>query len=374
MPEIASRRHLELVSPVIREALDAAGASLDDLDTVAVTAGPGLIGALLVGLSARRGSRGGAGCRSCRSTTCTAMSPRSTSAARARAAVHLPARKRRAHAAPRRAGPELGGRERARDDARRRRRRGLRQGREPARAPVSRAAPRSTGSPAKAIPRRYRFPVAKGARARLLLLGAEDRAPLRRPRPSTGRARAAPRRSRRELPARDRPRARRADRSGRRRPDRDRRRRRSELELRAALPEAVAAPLCLCTDNAAMIASAARYTGRPSRPTSTLRSMRLLRRPEFRLVTRRRDRRRRVADRSLVTGAGCARRRCRPPAPRRGTGSSARRRPAVTLTGREIVVLRTPSVAQRLAQRKARRPSRPSAAGPPRPMPRSSRC
>ncbi len=51
VPEVASRRHLELVSPVIREALEQSGATLDDVDTVAVTVGPGLIGALLVGLS-----------------------------------------------------------------------------------------------------------------------------------------------------------------------------------------------------------------------------------------------------------------------------------------------------------------------------------
>src|SRR5215475_66999 len=55
VPEIASRRHLELVSPVIREALEEAEATLDDLDTVAVTAGPGLIGALLVGVAAAKG-------------------------------------------------------------------------------------------------------------------------------------------------------------------------------------------------------------------------------------------------------------------------------------------------------------------------------
>jgi N6-L-threonylcarbamoyladenine synthase len=54
VPEIASRRHLELVSPVIKEALDEADASLDDLELVAVTQGPGLIGALLVGLSAAK--------------------------------------------------------------------------------------------------------------------------------------------------------------------------------------------------------------------------------------------------------------------------------------------------------------------------------
>ena len=50
VPEIASRHHLELVAPVVREALDDASASLDDVDRVAVTQGPGLIGALLVGL------------------------------------------------------------------------------------------------------------------------------------------------------------------------------------------------------------------------------------------------------------------------------------------------------------------------------------
>jgi N6-L-threonylcarbamoyladenine synthase len=54
VPEVASRRHLELVSPVLRDALDEAGATLDDVDTVAVTRGPGLVGALLVGLSAAK--------------------------------------------------------------------------------------------------------------------------------------------------------------------------------------------------------------------------------------------------------------------------------------------------------------------------------
>jgi N6-L-threonylcarbamoyladenine synthase len=54
VPEIASRRHLELVMPVVREALGEAGASLDDATRVAVTQGPGLIGALLVGLSAAK--------------------------------------------------------------------------------------------------------------------------------------------------------------------------------------------------------------------------------------------------------------------------------------------------------------------------------
>ena len=51
VPEIASRRHLELVDAVVADALERGDARLDDVDKVAVTRGPGLIGALLVGLS-----------------------------------------------------------------------------------------------------------------------------------------------------------------------------------------------------------------------------------------------------------------------------------------------------------------------------------
>jgi N6-L-threonylcarbamoyladenine synthase len=54
VPEIASRRHLELVAPVLTEALGQAEARLEDVGTVAVTRGPGLIGALLVGISAAK--------------------------------------------------------------------------------------------------------------------------------------------------------------------------------------------------------------------------------------------------------------------------------------------------------------------------------
>src|ERR671933_2276813 len=61
VPEVASRRHLELVSPVVREALARAGATLEDVDRVAVTTGPGLIGALLVGLAAAKGIAYGRG-------------------------------------------------------------------------------------------------------------------------------------------------------------------------------------------------------------------------------------------------------------------------------------------------------------------------
>jgi N6-L-threonylcarbamoyladenine synthase len=61
VPEIASRRHLELVSPVVREALACAEVGLDDIERVAVTRGPGLIGALLVGLAAAKGLAWGRG-------------------------------------------------------------------------------------------------------------------------------------------------------------------------------------------------------------------------------------------------------------------------------------------------------------------------
>ena len=47
VPEIASRRHLELVAPVLRAALDDAGKSLDDVGRVAVTQGPGLVLSLI---------------------------------------------------------------------------------------------------------------------------------------------------------------------------------------------------------------------------------------------------------------------------------------------------------------------------------------
>jgi len=51
VPEVASRHHLELIDAVIDDALERAGAKLDDVEQVAVTRGPGLIGALLVGVS-----------------------------------------------------------------------------------------------------------------------------------------------------------------------------------------------------------------------------------------------------------------------------------------------------------------------------------
>ncbi len=54
VPELASRAHVEILTPLVEEALDLAGVGFGDLDGVAVTVGPGLVGALLVGLAAAK--------------------------------------------------------------------------------------------------------------------------------------------------------------------------------------------------------------------------------------------------------------------------------------------------------------------------------
>ena len=54
VPEIASRKHIEKINQVIEAALEEAGKELGEMDAVAVTYGPGLVGALLVGLSAAK--------------------------------------------------------------------------------------------------------------------------------------------------------------------------------------------------------------------------------------------------------------------------------------------------------------------------------
>ena len=51
VPELASRKHIEAIVPVVQEALDTAGVQLDDIDGIAATQGPGLVGSLLVGFS-----------------------------------------------------------------------------------------------------------------------------------------------------------------------------------------------------------------------------------------------------------------------------------------------------------------------------------
>jgi len=55
VPELASRQHLRAITPVVREAVEQAGLSYSDLDGVAATYGPGLVGSLLVGLTYAKG-------------------------------------------------------------------------------------------------------------------------------------------------------------------------------------------------------------------------------------------------------------------------------------------------------------------------------
>jgi N6-L-threonylcarbamoyladenine synthase len=65
VPELASREHLRQIVPVVREALAQAGMTLADVDAIGVTQGPGLVGALLVGITAKRWRRR-SGSRWCR--------------------------------------------------------------------------------------------------------------------------------------------------------------------------------------------------------------------------------------------------------------------------------------------------------------------
>jgi N6-L-threonylcarbamoyladenine synthase len=51
VPELASRRHIEMIVPIVTEALETAKLTLREIDGIAVTQGPGLVGSLLVGLS-----------------------------------------------------------------------------------------------------------------------------------------------------------------------------------------------------------------------------------------------------------------------------------------------------------------------------------
>src|SRR5262245_37815381 len=61
VPEIAARDHLRVIAPIVGQALADAGMSLDEVDAIAATNRPGLVGALLVGLSVGKGLAWGAG-------------------------------------------------------------------------------------------------------------------------------------------------------------------------------------------------------------------------------------------------------------------------------------------------------------------------
>ena len=65
VPEIASRKHVESIDPVIDECLKKADMTLDQVDAIAVTYGPGLVGALLIGVSRLLAREGGEAIFSC---------------------------------------------------------------------------------------------------------------------------------------------------------------------------------------------------------------------------------------------------------------------------------------------------------------------
>ena len=189
-----------------RAALERGGRRLGELTGVAVTAGPGLLGSLLVGLSLREGARLSRWAFPCVGVHHLAghLAAAELADACAGAALRRPRRLRRPHRAlPHRGGRAAGA---ARRDPRRRRRRGLRQGREAARPRRTPAARRSRSWRSRATRRRSpsRAPLAERARPRLLLQRAQDRgdprdrAPARRRRPR----RARDRRPRRLVPGR----------------------------------------------------------------------------------------------------------------------------------------------------------------------------
>ncbi len=156
VPEVASRAHLEAMVPTMHRALATAGVTLRDIDAIAVTAGPGLAGALLVGVAAAKGY---------------ALAAEKPLYGVNHLAAHVAVDTLEHGPLPE---PSIAllvsgghsslllvddlarGRHAARRDHRRRRRRGVRQGRPAARAAVSRAARRSTGRRATATRRRSR--------------------------------------------------------------------------------------------------------------------------------------------------------------------------------------------------------------------------
>ena len=279
VPEIASRRHLELVDPGRpRGARRRRASTLDDVEPVAVTRGPGPDRRAARRPVARpRRSPGPRGCRSCRSTTCTATSPRSTSAA-SRSSRRFSACSR---AAATRCSSTCATAARSTCSARR------------STTPPARRSTRARACSGSAIPAApaidrlaregdpdgVRVPGRARARARLLVLRPQDGAALRRARPRRRRARATAGRSRRVLPARDRARARRADAEAARADGAERVAVvggvAANSELRAALPDAVvrAARALHRQRGDDRVRRAVR--GRPSPIPTTLRSMRM---------------------------------------------------------------------------------------------------
>ena len=264
VPEVASRRHLELVAPVVRRgARPRRARRLDDVEPSRSRAGPGLVGALLVGLSAAKAlawarglplvavdhlhghvaslylepraasSRRFSACSRAAATRCcsTCATTARTSCSARRSTTRPARRSTRARACS---------------------------------GSAIRAARRIDRLAREGDPEAFDFPVRARARARLLVLRAEDRAALRGARPRRGRdSSAAAPTSRRATSGRSSARSS----SGRTRPPTRPGTTGSPSSAASPrtrscgprCPDAALAPLALCTDNAAMIASAARY-------------------------------------------------------------------------------------------------------------------
>ena len=159
VPEVAARHHLALINDVVDDALRTADVTLDDVELVAVTQGPGLVGALLVGMATAKGLAAARGLPLAAGGP--PAGPRGGELPRGvlRAAVPVPDRLRGPHLPGARRGPRrLHG---PRAHARRRRRRGLRQGRAHARAALS-GRPALERLAAEGDPGAYDFPIAAG--------------------------------------------------------------------------------------------------------------------------------------------------------------------------------------------------------------------
>ena len=280
VPEVASRRHLELIDAVTADALERRGRRRSTtIEPVAVTRGPGLIGALLVGVSSAKALAAARGLPLAPVDHLHGHVVASTLRRRPdRAAVPLPGGQRRAHVPrpggrPARATTVLG---QTLDDAAGE---AFDKGARLLGPAATPAAPSSTGWRARATRRRSTSRARLPGEARLLLQRPEDRAALRGPRPRRGGGRAPAGRPGRLLPARDRRRAggpharRRSSARGSSgwpsaaawRPTRELRARaaRASWACRVWIP-----PLELCTDNAAMIAGG-RPLHRAAAPTPT---------------------------------------------------------------------------------------------------------
>ena len=152
VPEIASRAHLDMLNPMIARAIVEAGVEPERIDAVACTVGPGLIGALLVGVSAAKALAltwdvPFIGVNHMEAHLYAAFLEDPTLRVPARRAARLG----RAHDADRDAGPRP--LPTARPDHRRRRGRGVRQGRPVPRVSATRVARPSTARPCTATPR-----------------------------------------------------------------------------------------------------------------------------------------------------------------------------------------------------------------------------